>query len=182
MHSTPVWVAEPQVTCLQVMSVWPFKQMILSAQLKQSPIPSAQSKSPLSVDKGANPGTISAMPSSSSAQCPTISVPRDLVQQKLSGGDSSVQSDTQSDAQPASRSTAESHAAPIKSHQAQEVHRGHERPGSPGADAQSGPGMPGRAEVAGSSSQEPLQTDYLFHFGDTTEIRKALAMPNRLTG
>lgn len=27
-----------------------------------------------------------------------------------------------------------------------------------------------------------MQTAYLFHFGDTTEIRKSLSMPNRLTG
>ena len=154
--------------------------MILSAQLKQTPIPSAPSKSPPSIDGVVNPGVTSASASSSSPQFPTISLPRDLVQQKLSGGDSSVQSDAHSDAQPASTSAA---APANQSGQARGVHRGREDPGSPGADAQSSPGMPGRAEAAaGSSPGEPLQTDYLFHFGDTTEIRKALEMPNRLTG
>ncbi len=37
------------------------------------------------------------------------------------------------------------------------------------------------AEV-GSPKTSTMQTDYLFHFGDTTQIRKALEMPNRLTG
>ena len=34
----------------------------------------------------------------------------------------------------------------------------------------------------GSPKTSSMQTDYLFHFGDTTQIRKALEMPNRLTG
>jgi len=33
-----------------------------------------------------------------------------------------------------------------------------------------------------SPKTSTMQTDYLFHFGDTTQIRKALEMPNRLTG
>lgn len=67
--------------------------------------------------------------------------------------------------------------------------RGHQGHGSHGADVQNSPGadvqksgIQGRTRVTGSSPGEPLQTDYLFHFGNTTEIRKALEMPNRLTG
>ncbi len=50
--------------------------------------------------------------------------------------------------------------------------------------AQNSPGS-GQAQAGasgGSPVPAPMQTDYLFHFGDTTEIRKALEMPNRLTG
>ena len=174
------------------MSLWPFKQMILRAQLKQSSIPKAQSQAPRSLNRGASPGSISASPSSSSQS--TISAPRDLVQQKLSGGESSVQSH----AQPADESPDESAASPAsESGPAQGVERGDGGLGSHGADAQNSPdiqgspgiqsspgiqGSPDMAGAAGSSPGEPLQTDYLFHFGDTTEIRKALEMPNRLTG
>ena len=151
---------------MQVMSVWPFKQMILKAQLKQSPIPTAQFQGQDLVDRGGNPGSFS-----SSSQSATINIPRDLVQQKLSGSESSVQSD----AQPASKSTAEPAAAPsVELNQAQAVLRAHEDPGSHAADDQN-------SSIQGSPG-EPLQTDYLFHFGDTTDIRKALEMPNRLTG
>ena len=156
--------------------------MILTAQLKRSPIPTAQSQSPLSAERAINPGCIA----SSSSQSATISVPQDLVQQKLAGGKSSVQSD----AQPASKSPAESAASPaFESNQTHEVDGGHEGPGSHVADVQNSPGadvqnkgIQGRTGAAGSSPEEPLQTDYLFHFGDTTDIRKALQMPNRLTG
>lgn len=163
------------------MSVWPFKQMILRAQLKQSPIPTAQSQAPHSINRGVSPG--STLPSPSSSSQSTISVPRDLVQQKLSGGESPVQSH----AQPAYESPAESGPA-------QGVERGDGGSGSHGAevqnspdiqgsaDIQGSPGIQGRARAAGSSPGEPLQTDYLFHFGDTTQIRKDLEMPNRLTG
>lgn len=156
---------------MQVMSVWPFKQMILKAQLKQSPIPTAQFQGQDLVDRGRNQGSTSASSSSSSSQSATINMPRDLVQQKLSGSGSSVQSD----AQPASKSSAESAAASsVELDQAQAVLRGHEDPGSHAADVQN-------SSIQGSPG-EPLQTDYLFHFGDTTDIRKALEMPNRLTG
>lgn len=187
--------AEPLLACMQVMSIWPFKQMILRAQLKQFPIPKAQSRAPHSVDRGSSPGSTSA--SSSSSSQTTISVPRDLVQQKLSGGGSSAQSH----AQPANESSADSAASPAsESGPAQGVERGDGARSNHGADVQNSPdiqGSPGvqsspgtqgsphiqgRVGAAGSSPGEPLQTDYLFHFGDTTEIRKALEMPNRLTG
>ena len=159
---------------MQVMSVWPFKQMILRAQLKQSHIPAAQSQSP---DRGSNTGSTSASASSSSssAQSASIVVPHDLVQQKLSGGGASS---VQSAAEPASKLPAESAATPAgESGQAEDG--GHVGSGSHEADVKKSPGMPhNMARAAG----EPLQTDYLFHFGDTTEIRKAFEMPNRLTG
>ncbi|KAL0043368.1 hypothetical protein WJX79_002815 [Trebouxia sp. C0005] len=38
------------------------------------------------------------------------------------------------------------------------------------------------SSTPGSAKTSTMQTDFLFHFGDTTQIRKALEMPNRLTG
>lgn len=40
----------------------------------------------------------------------------------------------------------------------------------------------GQPLAGNAASTGQMHTDYLFHFGDTTEIRKALEMPNRLTG
>lgn len=171
---------------MQVMSVWPFKQMILRAQLKQLPTTHAQPPHSASDDRGvssaSSQSSSSVAPSSSSqtaaqpssAQRATGPLPSNLVHQKLSGGDSPAQSGAES--------PAECGAPACESHEAQGLQDGQAGPDSSRAAAQSSPGM--RSETAGAPGRyrKHLQTDYLFHFGDTTEIRKALEMPNRLTG
>lgn len=83
----------------------------------------------------------------------------------------------------AAESTAEA-AAASTSQADQSVRQHGQRQPLDAVTAQKRP-APGQAEAGRSGNSPgaaPMQTDYLFHFGDTTEIRKALEMPNRLTG
>ena len=167
---------------LQVMSVWPFKQMILRAQLRQGPTPAAQSANPSSGDQSTssmNSQSSVSRQSSSSAQPMPTKGPQDLVQQKLS----SDQSSAQSTAEPALQSCSDSAADPLngaaqnfKSVSVQHAQSSEPRSQSSQQEHQVSAG------ATGNAPKEFLQTDYLFHFGDTTDIRKALEMPNRLTG
>ena len=105
---------------------------------------------------------------------PTLG-PQELVQQKLSHDDSPAQSA----AEPALQSRPDSAADPdwsLKFGSAQHQ----ESPGSKGQSSKQA--NQALAGVTGNAPVDFLHTDYLFHFGDTTEIRKALEMPNRLTG
>ena len=169
---------------MQVMSVWPFKQMILRAQLKQTPTTPAHldsDKQGVTLGSTLSPSTAApnsmqtASQPSSSAQPALGDSPRDLVQQKLSGGDSPAQSSPESPAESAATSV-------CALDQAHGLHRGQQAVENPRAAVQSGPGTQAKPAGASGDCSAPLQTDYIFHFGDTTEIRKALEMPNRLTG
>ncbi|KAL0041255.1 hypothetical protein WJX77_010480 [Trebouxia sp. C0004] len=118
-----------------VMSVWPFKQIILRAQLGKAPIPS-----------------------------PTQA--------------------TSSPAAHASRAGSSTPGAECNLSEQQEQQQQQQQSLVEGSTDQNSPGLEQNeagAEV-GSLKTSTMQTDYLFHFGDTTRIRKALEMPNRLTG
>ncbi|KAL3134647.1 hypothetical protein ABBQ32_007656 [Trebouxia sp. C0010 RCD-2024] len=161
-----------------VMSVWPFKQMILRAQLKQTPATPARidshERGSTTLSSAAAPNSLSTAAQPSSAQPSSGNTQTNLVQKQLSAGNSPPQTSAESPAESAATQA-------CASEQPQGLYTGLE--GSDRSCAvQSSPGtQPNTAGVSGRYSQ-PLQTDYIFHFGDTTEIRKALEMPNRLTG
>ena len=157
--------------------------MILRAQLSKAPVPSRSPSSTISGEH-ASPAKQSSLRSSSQAAPVT---PQQLVQQKqkaqqLSKPDSQAQPGAELGQLPSQQqvlsSTAQSAAGADQDRQQQQQHSG-------GASVNPhSHGLQQRQAEASSSSPmaSPMQTDYLFHFGDTTEIRKALEMPNRLTG
>ncbi|KAL3147112.1 hypothetical protein ABBQ38_015067 [Trebouxia sp. C0009 RCD-2024] len=161
-----------------VMSVWPFKQMILRAQLKQTPAIPARIDShetgSSSSSSAAAPKSLPTAAQPSSAQPASSDISRDLVQEQRPGGDSPPQASAEAPADSAATQA-------CASEQPQGLHKGQEGAHSSSA-VQSSPGMQPKTAGAHGRYSEPLQTDYIFHFGDTTEIRKALEMPNRLTG
>lgn len=169
---------KPCLACMQVMSVWPFKQMILRAQLKQTPAIPARIDShetgSSSSSSAAAPKSLPTAAQPSSAQPASSDISRDLVQEQRPGGDSPPQASAEAPADSAATQA-------CASEQPQGLHKGQEGAHSSSA-VQSSPGMQPKTAGAHGRYSEPLQTDYIFHFGDTTEIRKALEMPNRLTG
>lgn len=112
------------------MSIWPFKQIILNAQLKKGPI------SPLPQSTPSQPQP--ERPEAGNDPAPTATV-QDLVREKQSSTSHQQVSD-------------QTATAAIEEQRQDNTAAGQ------------------------------MQTAYLFHFGDTTAIRKALSMPNRLTG
>ena len=170
-------------TRLQVMSVWPFKQMILRAQLKQARTPAAQSTTPIAADQSFRTTSSDSTParaSSLSSHSTPILGPRDLVQQKLKADGTQAHSAAQSQPQSGAQSGAAEEVQAGASCALQDEHGQHQRGGCVAQEGTDMGAVPAGADA--SSPAEPLQTDYLFHFGDTTEIRKTLEMPNRLTG
>ena len=154
--------------------------MILRAQLSKAPVPSRSQSSTISDASHAKQSSLR-----SSLQAARVT-PQQLVQQKqqaqqLSKPDSRAQPGAELSQLPSQQqvlsSTAQSAAGADQDRQ-QQQHSG----GASVNPHRHGP-QQRQAEASSSSSMaSPMQTDYLFHFGDTTEIRKALEMPNRLTG
>ena len=171
------------------MSVWPFKQIILRAQLSKAPIPSPTqaTSSPAAHASRAGSSTPGQSLTASSSSQATPLTPQQLVQQKQQaqqesisqpGAEMSCEGSQQQQAVPslAAQPGAEMSQSAQKQQQQQSLVEASTDQNSPGlGQNQAGP------EV-GSPKTSSMQTDYLFHFGDTTQIRKALEMPNRLTG
>ena len=131
-----VTVSKVVYDAVQVMSVWTFKQMILSAQLKKGPISAHPRK-----------------PTSSSL---------DSFQHRSQGSGATAAPATVTDI----------------------IYEKQHRAGQAQGDSFSAASVEQEAQRPADNAANlgRMQTDYLFHFGDTTEVRKALEMPNRLTG
>ena len=157
--------------------------MILKAQLSKAPIPSRSQSSTISGEH-ASPARQSSLKSSSQAAPPVT--PQQLVQQKqqaqqLSKPDSQAQPGAELSQFPSQQQVLS--PAAQSAADADQVAQQQQHSGSASAEAHSHDLGQGQAGASRSSPIANLmQTDYLFHFGDTTEIRKALEMPNRLTG
>ncbi|DBA84653.1 TPA: Mitochondrial ATPase complex subunit atp10, variant 2 [Trebouxia sp. C0004] len=177
-----------------VMSVWPFKQIILRAQLGKAPIPSptqATSSPAAHASRAGSSTPGQSLAASSSPQVPPMP-PQQLMQQKKQaqlGKESASQPGTEisheaSQQQQAMPSSAAQPGAECNLSEQQEQQQQQQQSLVEGSTDQNSPGLEQNeagAEV-GSLKTSTMQTDYLFHFGDTTRIRKALEMPNRLTG
>ena len=175
------------------MSVWPFKQIILRAQLGKAPIPSPTQATSSPAAHAARAGFSTpgqSLTASSSSQANPLN-PQQLVQQKQQaqqesasqpGPEMSHEDSRQQQAVPSS--AAQPGAEMIQSAQKQQQQQQQQQSLMEASTDQNSPGLgqdQAGAEV-GSPKTSAMQTDYLFHFGDTTQIRKALEMPNRLTG
>lgn len=174
--------------------MWPFKQIILRAQLSKAPIPSPTqaASSPAAHAPRAGSSTpdqslSSSSSSSSSSSQATPLTPQQLVQQKQQaqqesasqpGAEMSHAGSQQQQAVPSSAAqpSAEMNQSAQKQQQQQQLMETSIDQNSPGL------GQNQAGADLGSPKSSTMQTDYLFHFGDTTQIRKALEMPNRLTG
>ncbi|DBB18824.1 TPA: hypothetical protein ACH3X3_000415 [Trebouxia sp. C0006] len=180
-----------------VMSVWPFKQIILRAQLGKAPIPSPTqaTSSPAahaSQSGSSTPGqslTASSSSLSSSSSQATPLTPQQLVQQKQQaqqesasqpGPEMTHEGSQQQQAVPSS--AAQPGAELNQSAQQQQQQQQQSRVEASTEQKSPGSGQNQAGAEVGSPKTNAMQTDYLFHFGDTTQIRKALEMPNRLTG
>jgi len=167
--------------------VWPFKQIILRAQLSKAPIPSPTQAASSPAAHASQSGSSTPGPSltSSSSQVSPLT-PQQLVQQKQ-------QAQQESASQPVAEMTHEgsqqqqavpSSAAQAEAEMNQSAQQQQQQQLVEASTDQNSPGL--GQNQAGAEVDSPktstMQTDYLFHFGDTTQIRKALEMPNRLTG
>ncbi|DBA80402.1 TPA: hypothetical protein ACH3X2_007342 [Trebouxia sp. C0005] len=180
-----------------VMSVWPFKQIILRAQLSKAPIPSPKQATLSPAAHASHAGSSTpgqSLTASSSSQAASLT-PQQLVQQKQQaqqesasqpGSEMSHEGSQQQQAVPslAAQPGAEIIQSAQQQQQQQQQQEQQQQPQLKASTDQNSPGLgqhQARAEV-GSAKTSTMQTDFLFHFGDTTQIRKALEMPNRLTG
>ncbi|DBA80403.1 TPA: hypothetical protein ACH3X2_007342 [Trebouxia sp. C0005] len=179
------------------MSVWPFKQIILRAQLSKAPIPSPKQATLSPAAHASHAGSSTpgqSLTASSSSQAASLT-PQQLVQQKQQaqqesasqpGSEMSHEGSQQQQAVPslAAQPGAEIIQSAQQQQQQQQQQEQQQQPQLKASTDQNSPGLgqhQARAEV-GSAKTSTMQTDFLFHFGDTTQIRKALEMPNRLTG
>jgi len=173
--------------------VWPFKQIILRAQLSKAPIPSptqATSSPAAHASRAGSSTPGQSLAASSSSQAPPMT-PQQLVQQKRKSQQLGKESASQPGAEMSHEGSQQQQAVPSLAAQpgaemSQSAQKQQQQQQSlvEASTDQNSPGLgqnQAGAEV-GSPKTSTMQTDYLFHFGDTTQIRKALEMPNRLTG
>lgn len=137
------------------MSVWPFKQMILSAQLK---------KGPISPNPTSTPSTPQKARSTVNNKLAATATVQDLVHEKQQ------QAMSQQQATDAAAMNTAAREISVTS------------PAVTDMVATAATSEKGQQDGSAAESPGQMQTAYLFHFGDTTAMRKALAMPNRLTG